>query len=93
MDSRLIKGLKGKDLGNFQYEFHNSRVVKRLRDIIQDMYDSVDAQSKSLESFDKAGGAWPYKRAYLDGELKRLTQILNLINEKEVDHDRRNKTE
>lgn len=93
MDNRLTKGLKSKDKENFEYEFHNSRVMKRIREIIQNMYDAVDSESKSLESFDKAGGSWPYKRAAYDGELRRLTTILNLINTKGNDHDRRSKAE
>lgn len=92
MDSRLTRGLTGKDLENFKHEFRNSLTRRKLVEVIESIYISCDKEAKALENYDKAAGAWPYKRASYDGELRALTKVLNLIKINGDDHDRPSKT-
>ena len=77
MDSRLLK--KGEDKKALEAELINSRILERVREVIQ---SKVEAYAKtSPEDYNVAN--WAYLRADQDGCVRALTDVLKLIKPKE----------
>lgn len=75
----LVRGLDEKTKEEFRRTLHHSALIDRLVEIVKGWKDEV----LSVKRDDYESPAWACKQADRNGQLRTLTQVLQLLDHKE----------